>query len=53
MNGLSELERRAVIMRFFQDLKQTQIGAELGYSQMHVSRVLRRALAQMREQLAP
>jgi RNA polymerase sigma-B factor len=53
MNGLSELERRAVIMRFFQDLKQTQIGAELGYSQMHVSRVLRRTLAQMREQLAP
>ena len=53
MNGLSELERRAVVMRFFQDLKQTQIGAELGYSQMHVSRVLRRALAQMREQLAP
>jgi RNA polymerase sigma-B factor len=40
-------------MRFFQDLKQTQIGAELGYSQMHVSRVLRRALAQLREQLAP
>jgi RNA polymerase sigma-B factor len=53
MSGLSELERRAVVMRFFQDLKQTQIGAELGYSQMHVSRVLRRALAQMREQLAP
>jgi DNA-directed RNA polymerase specialized sigma subunit len=31
---------------------QTQIGVELGYSQMHVSRVLRRNLAQMREQLA-
>ena len=53
LNGLAELERQAVVMRFFQDLKQTEIGAELGYSQMHVSRVLRRALRQMREQLAP
>jgi RNA polymerase sigma-B factor len=41
-----------VVMRFFRDLKQTQIGAELGYSQMHVSRLLRRALQQMREQLS-
>jgi RNA polymerase sigma-B factor len=53
LNGLAQVERQAVVMRFFQDLKQTQIGAELGYSQMHVSRVLRRALRQMREQLAP
>jgi RNA polymerase sigma-B factor len=52
LNGLGELERRAVVMRFFQDLKQTQIGAELGYSQMHVSRVLPRAPQQMREQLS-
>jgi RNA polymerase sigma-B factor len=52
MNGLSELEHRAVVLRFFQDLKQSQIGAELGYSQMHVSRLLRRALKQMREQLS-
>jgi RNA polymerase sigma-B factor len=52
LEGLSELERRAVVMRFFQDLKQKQIGTELGYSQMHVSRVLRHALRQMRDQLA-
>ena len=52
MNGLSELEHRAVVLRFFQDLKQSQIGAELGCSQMHVSRLLRRALKQMREQLS-
>ena len=51
LEGLGELERQAVVMRFFQDLKQKQIGTELGYSQMHVSRVLRRALRQMREQL--
>jgi RNA polymerase sigma-B factor len=52
INGLGDLERQAVVMRFFRDLKQTQIGAELGYSQMHVSRLLRRALQQMREQLS-
>ena len=51
LDGLGELERQAVVMRYFQDLKQTQIGIELGYSQMHVSRVLRRALRQMHEQL--
>ncbi len=38
-------------LRFFQDLKQKQVGCELGYSQMHISRMLRRALRQMHEQL--
>jgi RNA polymerase sigma-B factor len=51
LDGLGELERQAVVMRFFQNLKQNQIGTELGYSQMHVSRLLRRALRQMRDQL--
>jgi RNA polymerase sigma-B factor len=52
IRGLSDLERRAITLRFFKDLKQKQIGAELGYSQMHVSRLLRRALRQMRDQLS-
>jgi RNA polymerase sigma-B factor len=51
LDGLSDLERRAVTLRFFGELKQKQIGDELGYSQMHVSRLLRRALRQMRDQL--
>ncbi|HEV3495914.1 MAG TPA: sigma-70 family RNA polymerase sigma factor [Actinomycetes bacterium] len=51
LDGLDELERQAVVLRFFQDLKQKQIGSELGYSQMHISRTLRRALRQMHEQL--
>jgi Sigma-70, region 4 len=38
-------------LRFFQDLKQKQVGCELGYSQMHISRMLRRALRQVHEQL--
>ena len=48
---LPELERRVVVMRFFQDLNQSAIAARIGYSQMHVSRLLRRALARMRAQL--
>lgn len=51
IGSLSELERRAVVLRFFKDLKQEEIGAELGHSQMYVSRLLRRALGRMREQL--
>jgi RNA polymerase sigma-B factor len=48
---LPELERTVVVLRFFRDLDQSAIAARIGYSQMHVSRLLRRALARMRAQL--
>lgn len=50
LESLPEMERRAVVLRFFRDLKQDDIGAVLGYSQIHVSRLLRRALTRMHEQ---
>jgi RNA polymerase sigma-B factor len=46
--GLDERERRIVELRFYEEMTQSQIAAELGISQMHVSRLLRRALATMR-----
>lgn len=49
--GLDELdprERRIIELRFFQGLTQSQIAAEIGISQMHVSRLLRQALQTMR-----
>jgi RNA polymerase sigma-B factor len=49
--GLPELERQVIVMRFYQDLNQSDIAAKIGYSQMHVSRLLRRALARLRTQL--
>jgi RNA polymerase sigma-B factor len=49
--GLPELERTVIVLRFFQDLDQSTIAARIGYSQMQVSRLLRRALARMRIQL--
>jgi RNA polymerase sigma-B factor len=48
---LPDQERRAVMLRFFDDLHQGEIGAVLGCSQMHVSRLLRRAVLRMRERL--
>lgn len=46
--ALDERERRIVELRFFDEMTQSQIAAELGISQMHVSRLLRRALGGMR-----
>lgn len=46
---LSELDRRVLALRFFEELTQSQIAERLGVSQMQVSRLLRRALAQLRE----
>jgi RNA polymerase sigma-B factor len=42
--ALPELERQVVELRFMSDLTQREIGERIGYSQMHVSRLLRRAL---------
>ena len=51
MARLPELEREVIVLRFFQDLDQYEIAARVGFSQMHVSRLQRRALARMRAQL--
>jgi RNA polymerase sigma-B factor len=42
--GLSDLERQVVRLRLVDELPQREIGRRVGFSQMHVSRVLRRAL---------
>jgi RNA polymerase sigma-B factor len=47
LNALPERERTLVRLRFEEDLSQSEIGRQLGISQMHVSRLLRRALARM------
>jgi RNA polymerase sigma-B factor len=48
---LPQLEREVIVLRFFQDLDQDTIAARVGFSQMHISRLQRRALARMRAQL--
>jgi RNA polymerase sigma-B factor len=49
--ALPELEREVILLRFFEDLDQYEIAARVGCSQMHISRLQRRALARMRAQL--
>jgi RNA polymerase sigma-B factor len=46
---LSTRERRVLVLRFVEDMTQTQIADEIGVSQMQVSRILRRALSRLRE----
>jgi RNA polymerase sigma-B factor len=47
--ALPEVERKAIELRFLSDLTQREIGERLGYSQMHVSRILRRALSRLED----
>jgi RNA polymerase sigma-B factor len=42
--ALPDVERQVLELRFMHDLTQREIGERIGYSQMHVSRLLRRAL---------
>ena len=48
---LPEREQRILVMRFYGNLTQAEIGARLGISQMHVSRLLARALNHLRSRL--
>jgi RNA polymerase sigma-B factor len=49
---LDERERLILHLRFFEGLTQSQIAAQIGISQMHVSRLIRRALEKIREEIA-
>ena len=48
---LPEREQRILVMRFYGNLTQTEIGERLGISQMHVSRLLARALGHLKSRL--
>ncbi|MFE9454717.1 RNA polymerase sigma factor SigF [Streptomyces sp. NPDC006739] len=47
--ALDERDRQIIHWRFVEELTQAQIGERLGVSQMHVSRLLSRCLARLRE----
>jgi RNA polymerase sigma-B factor len=49
---LPERERRILHLRFFEDLTQSEIADRIGVSQMHVSRLLRRALDRLHARVA-
>ena len=49
---LDERERRILHLRFFDGLTQSQIAQQVGISQMHVSRLIRRSLEKIRDEIA-
>jgi RNA polymerase sigma-B factor len=51
LKALDDRERRIVHLRFVEGLTQSQIAVEIGISQMHVSRLIRRALEKLSEEI--
>src|SRR5207237_10676036 len=50
--ALDDRERKILQLRFFEGLTQSQIAQQVGISQMHVSRLIRRSLEKIRETIA-
>jgi RNA polymerase sigma-B factor len=48
-SSLSDQAKRIVSLRFFGDMTQAEIGKIVGLSQVHVSRLLQRSVAHLRE----
>jgi RNA polymerase sigma-B factor len=51
LDVLDERERRIIHLRFWEGLTQSQIAAQVGISQMHVSRLIRRSLEKVRAEI--
>jgi RNA polymerase sigma-B factor len=51
LEQLPRREKKILMLRFFKNMTQSEIAEEIGISQMHVSRLLARTLAQLREGL--
>ncbi len=51
LSELPEREQNLLLMRFYGNMTQTEIGDELGISQMHVSRLLAHALSYLRDRM--
>jgi RNA polymerase sigma-B factor len=52
IEALPSREKKILLLRFFRGMTQSQIAAEIGVSQMHVSRLLNRTLEQLRTSLS-
>jgi RNA polymerase sigma-B factor len=51
VSSLPDVERAVVVLYYFNGLKQREIGALIGCSQMQVSRLLRRSCERLHDQL--
>jgi RNA polymerase sigma-B factor len=52
LGGLDERDRAIVELYFREELTQSEIGQRLGYSQMHISRLLRKAVGELEKAAA-
>jgi RNA polymerase sigma-B factor len=52
IDRLPPREKQILLLRFFRQMTQSQIAEEVGISQMHVSRLLTRTLAELRESIS-
>ncbi len=51
VNELPERDRRIIYLRFYENLSQSEIAAQVGVSQVHVSRILRAVLSRLEDEL--
>ncbi len=51
LSSLTPRERQIIVMRYFKDKTQSQIAEQLGISQVQVSRIEKKVLAQMRDKI--
>lgn len=51
LDQLGSREKQILLLRYFKNMTQSEIAAEIGVSQMHVSRLLARTLASLRQAL--
>ena len=49
--ALPNQQQTVLTLRFFENMSQSQIGERMGYSQMHISRLLAKALATLRSEV--
>ena len=52
LDGMPERTREVLHLRFVEDMTQAQIADQIGVSQMHVSRIIRAAVAELRESIS-
>ena len=51
LGSLEEKERRLITLRYYEDKTQTQVAAELGISQVQVSRLEKKILLRLRQEV--
>lgn len=51
MSGLDEMQKRLIVMRYYQDKTQMEVAKELGISQVQVSRLEKKLLSKMRSSI--